>query len=297
MSEVPVPRRHRRDSLTATCALATATVLVCGFLAPSVQEPTARADTHVVALTARSQPVPIPPEVLVDALADAAAADAATVLPLEESAVMAEATLGDLQLASRLISLALQPLVWLVNAAPASLKPIFGGFLLVVTPIAAFVGAAIDAVLDPILRLFGIGIPIPDPPATESVLRSEDTSPSGEAEPGMRSGRTRAEVTQDRITVPDVPDVGEATDAEEAAEVADTTTLDEVGETADSEEDQKVEERADPDVATEPEMDVELEEATDTEEEAELEESTATDESVSPTTTAAEPSDEEPAAA
>ncbi|MEZ0340632.1 hypothetical protein ACAG25_11690 [Mycobacterium sp. pV006] len=248
---------------------------------------------------------------LVDALAEAAAADAAAVLPPEDSAVVAEATLGDLRLATRLISLALQPLVWLVNAAPASLKPIFGGFLLFVTPIAAFVGAAIDSVLDPILRLFGIGVPIPDPPAPESVMRSEDTSLSEDAEAGMTSGRARA-ATQDRTAVPDVPevaDIAEATDTEEASEVPDTTTP-EVVETepeppaietaeieAESETVPEVEEAAEPEVATEPEIVVESEGATDMEEAADVEESTATDESVGDTTTAAEPSDEETTAA
>ncbi len=177
---VMVPGQRSRSSFTTGCAFATAGVLVCGFVSPSIEADGIRSEGRVVQLTsltgsvasplgvlvgtlpamsAKSKPAPVAPPVTggpadvpaaVQSVLDSQSAD--------ESAQAAAVGVGGANIGLWFMSLLVQPLVWLVAALPPELQPIPGGLLLFfVAPVAVIIGATIDSVLNPILALFGIG--------------------------------------------------------------------------------------------------------------------------------------------
>jgi hypothetical protein len=224
-----------RESLTTACAFAAAGVLVCGCVAPSMESRSVRSEVRVVQLASRSATVAdllgglaesLPDAVGVDADVVAAALRLPTVDPADVSAAVppvlaslstdeitevTEASVGGPMIATRLISLLLQPLVWLVQVLPDPLKPIAGGFLFMATFVGGVVGAAIDAVVDPILRLFGFGALAAAPLAAVEAVAGDpaaDDSVVVAAEPENATSQT--------ITVVDA----ESTEVTEGVEVA-----------------------------------------------------------------------------
>lgn len=230
----PDSRPLNRESLTTACAFATAGVLVCGCVAPSMEFRSARSEVRAVQLASRSATVTDPLGGLVESRPDAVAVDAdvvaavlrlPTVDPAGVSAAVppvlaslstdaiaeeTEASVGGPMIATRFISLLLQPLVWLVQVLPDPLKPIAGGFLFMATFVGGVIGAAIDAVVDPILRLFGFGALAAAPLAAVEAVAGDpaaDDSVAVAAEP-------------ENATSPTITVVDESTEVAEGVEVA-----------------------------------------------------------------------------
>lgn len=209
-------RPLNRESLTTACAFATAGVLVCGCVAPSMESRSVRSEVRVVQLASRSATVAnplgglvgtVPGAVTVDGVAAAlqlptvdtadVSAGITSVLVSSSTDAMTEVTgasVGGPMVATRLISLLLQPLVWLVQVLPDPLKPIAGGFLFMATFVGGVVGAAIDAVLDPILKFFGFGALPAAPLEAAEPMTGGDSAPDDSvavaAEPEVAASQT-----------------------------------------------------------------------------------------------------------
>ncbi|MBX7431352.1 hypothetical protein JDV09_04385 [Mycobacterium sp. Y57] len=91
----------------------------------------------------------------------------------------------DLHIAFYLVSLLLQPLLWIVAVAPDDLKPLFGGVLLfVIAPVAAVLTTWVDLAINTFLGALGFG-----PPAAALDAGSEALVPSeveSHDEPSLR---------------------------------------------------------------------------------------------------------------
>lgn len=169
-----------RPHITTGCAFATAGIMVCGFVAPSIEASGVRPEVRLVQLAALTGPVASPLGVLVGTLPAAVAAGIAAApvaqlptagpahFPVSAQLVLdsqsadapadaAVASASDATIGAWLVSLALQPVLWFAQSLPDTLKPFGFVLLLGASVFGALVAASIDAVLNPILALFGIG--------------------------------------------------------------------------------------------------------------------------------------------
>ncbi|MDZ4232582.1 MAG: hypothetical protein U1C73_02205 [Dietzia sp.] len=216
-----------------------------------------RPSTRVVQLSSLSATVALPPGVSVDALADTLVVKAeygssAVQLPGSEPAdvstavasvpeppsaeaitELVEASLGGPMLGTRLMSLLLQPLLWLVQVLPESLKPIGFGFLLLATVAATTVGAAIDLVLDPILGLFGLGVRVaapvvavePDTHTSETVTSDREPAEPVAAEAQVATSHETAATSRETTAATAEPTEAMEVPASAAPDVAETQDL------------------------------------------------------------------------
>ncbi|QRZ06305.1 hypothetical protein JN086_25465 [Mycolicibacterium austroafricanum] len=244
-----------RESLTTACAFAAAGVLVCGCVAPSMESRSVRSEVRVVQLASRSATVADPLGGLAESLPDAVGVDAdvvaaalrlPTVDPADVSAAVppvlaslstdeitevTEASVGGPMIATRLISLLLQPLVWLVQVLPDPLKPIAGGFLFMATFVGGVVGAAIDAVVDPILRLFGFGALAAAPLAAVEAVAGDpaaDDSVVVAAEPENATSQTITVVDAESTEVTGGVEVAGLDETEDASTQSESPLQEEV---------------------------------------------------------------------
>ncbi|MGD9512644.1 hypothetical protein [Mycolicibacterium sp.] len=244
-----------RESLTTACAFAAAGVLVCGCVAPSMESRSVRSEVRVVQLASRSATVADPLGGLAESLPDAVGVDAdvvaaalrlPTVDPADVSAAVppvlaslstdeitevTEASVGGPMIATRLIGLLLQPLVWLVQVLPDPLKPIAGGFLFMATFVGGVVGAAIDAVVDPILRLFGFGALAAAPLAAVEAVAGDpaaDDSVVVAAEPENATSQTITVVDAESTEVTGGVEVAGLDETEDASTQSESPLQEEV---------------------------------------------------------------------
>ena len=175
-----IPGQRSRGSFTTGCVFAAAGILVCGFVAPSIEASGIRSEVRVVQLASLTGPVASPLGVLVGTLPAAVAAGIAAApvaqlptagpahFPVSAQLVLdsqsadapadaAVASASDATIGAWLVSLALQPVLWFAQSLPDTLKPFGFVLLLGASVFGALVAASIDAVLNPILALFGIG--------------------------------------------------------------------------------------------------------------------------------------------
>ncbi|MDN4517927.1 hypothetical protein QYF68_08820 [Mycolicibacterium austroafricanum] len=152
-------------------------------------------------------------------------------LSTDEITEVTEASVGGPMIATRLISLLLQPLVWLVQVLPDPLKPIAGGFLFMATFVGGVVGAAIDAVVDPILRLFGFGALAAAPLAAVEAVAGDpaaDDSVVVAAEPENATSQTITVVDAESTEVTGGVEVAGLDETEDASTQSESPLQEEV---------------------------------------------------------------------
>lgn len=289
----PIRPQLARGSFTTGCAVATIGILVCGFVAASIEASDVRSEVRVVQLASLNGPTANPLGVLVGTLpaAAAAAATAAPVAPLptgvstdvqplvesqsaDVSAEVPEASDGGMTVGQWVVMTVIQSVAAIGRLFPEDdpIRLFFAAFVLFGTFLGAgLVAPFIDSVVNLVLWPFGLGTAAAAPLAAVGPIESNgETSTSDtvettdrvngdiakftELEPG--SEKAAAPVGTESADLPTDPEatLSEQVSAERTEPMAATAAVDVV----------EVEPAAAEEVAVEPETAVREEVATDT---------------------------------
>ncbi len=168
-----------RPHITTGCAFATAGIMVCGFVAPSIEASGVRPEVRLVQLAALTGPVasplgalvgtlPTTAEKLVAPVSQAPSGGPADVPASIQAAANPQTPVETQQMATAgavggtiwysITDLFLSPLMWVFQVLPPPLQQLYYVFYLPVAIAVNIIGLVVGTAVDLVLGLFGVGV-------------------------------------------------------------------------------------------------------------------------------------------